>query len=580
MVSRAHRRRASRDGEGMTSIGRPDGEQRLRRGPAEGAGLAGRPRERRGARMRESSRRPRATRTRRQGRQGEKTDKGDGKSAEPVVIDFDGIDQRIVALPIDRANYVDLQAAAGGSCCSSARPGGARRTRTTSTPRRRAPAARRLALRPEEAQDRAVPRQDRRGGRWATFIVTATARRSSTRRTRSGSSSAPTSRAEGRATARSKTRRAGGVGRPARRVAADLPRGLAHRARLPLRPARPRARPRGGREALRAVARRHRGPRRSQRAARPRRSSNLVLGHVWCVGGDMPAAGATSAWACSAPTSPSSRGATASRASSRARTGTRSLRAPLTQPGVDVKEGDFLLAVNGQDVKGTDEVYRLFLGRAGKQTVITVGPKADGSGSRKVTVVPTGGESRAAPAHLDGGQPQEGRRRCRDGKVGYVYVPDTQFEGLRQLQPLLLLAGGQGRRRHRRALQSRRRTSPTTSSNILGLDAAMMGATTRDGRGQLRSRAGDLRAQGDDRQPDVRLGRRRAAVALQERAHRPARGRADVGRARSASAAIPRLIDGGDRDGAPRRAATARRASGRSRTTASRPTSRSSRIRR
>jgi tricorn protease len=46
------------------------------------------------------------------------------------------------------------------------------------------------------------------------------------------------------------------------------------------------------------------------------------------------------------------------------------LRAPLTQPGAGVKEGEYVLAVNGQDLKGEDEVYRLFEGTAGKQTIL------------------------------------------------------------------------------------------------------------------------------------------------------------------------------------------------------------------
>ncbi len=100
------------------------------------------------------------------------------------------------------------------------------------------------------------------------------------------------------------------------------------------------------------------------------------------------------------------------------------LKAPLTQPGVDVKEGDFLLAVNGQELKGEDDVHRLFLGTAGKQTVLTVGPKADGSGSRRVTVV---------PAPSEGGLRlrtwmEENRKRVdalSGGKVGYVFIPDT-----------------------------------------------------------------------------------------------------------------------------------------------------------
>jgi hypothetical protein len=68
------------------------------------------------------------------------------------------------------------------------------------------------------------------------------------------------------------------------------------------------------------------------------------------------------------------------------------LRAPLTEPGVDVKEGDLLLAVDGKELRGDDDVNRLFLGRAGHQTVSTVSATAGGGLKRQVTVVPVGSE--------------------------------------------------------------------------------------------------------------------------------------------------------------------------------------------
>src|SRR5205085_2975790 len=68
------------------------------------------------------------------------------------------------------------------------------------------------------------------------------------------------------------------------------------------------------------------------------------------------------------------------------------LRAPLTQPGAGVKEGEYLLAVNGKELRADDEVYRLFEGTAGKQTVLKVGPNPDGTVSREVTVVPLGND--------------------------------------------------------------------------------------------------------------------------------------------------------------------------------------------
>jgi len=104
------------------------------------------------------------------------------------------------------------------------------------------------------------------------------------------------------------------------------------------------------------------------------------------------------------------------------------LHAPLTQPGVNVKNGEYLLAVNGRDLHAADNVYSFFQETAGKQTVIRVGPNPDGSGSRDVTVVPIPSESPLR--HLDW---IEGNRRKVDelsgGKLAYVHLPDTAEGG-------------------------------------------------------------------------------------------------------------------------------------------------------
>ncbi|MBK6722039.1 MAG: PD40 domain-containing protein [Acidobacteria bacterium] len=100
------------------------------------------------------------------------------------------------------------------------------------------------------------------------------------------------------------------------------------------------------------------------------------------------------------------------------------LRAPLTAPGVNVKAGEYLLAVRGRDVKGTDNIYQFFESTAGKQVLIKVGPNPDGSGSREVTVVPTGNEGGLRNLAWI-----EDNRRSVDklsgGRLGYVYIPNT-----------------------------------------------------------------------------------------------------------------------------------------------------------
>src|SRR5438445_3725633 len=61
------------------------------------------------------------------------------------------------------------------------------------------------------------------------------------------------------------------------------------------------------------------------------------------------------------------------------------LKAPLTQPGVNVVAGEYLLAVNGRELRATDNVYSFFEGLAGKNVVIKVGPDPSGANAREVT---------------------------------------------------------------------------------------------------------------------------------------------------------------------------------------------------
>ena len=104
------------------------------------------------------------------------------------------------------------------------------------------------------------------------------------------------------------------------------------------------------------------------------------------------------------------------------------LRAPLTEPGVNVREGEYLLAVDGRELHGSDEIYSFFLERAGKAVQLRVGPDPDGRDARTVTVVPI-----ASERSLRQREWMEGNRRKVDelsgGKLAYVYVPDTAVNG-------------------------------------------------------------------------------------------------------------------------------------------------------
>lgn len=104
------------------------------------------------------------------------------------------------------------------------------------------------------------------------------------------------------------------------------------------------------------------------------------------------------------------------------------LKAPLTQPGVNVTAGEYLLAVNGRDVRPPAEVYSFFESTASKSVTIKVGPNPDGTGSRDVVVVPIANEQGLRNLAWV----EDNRRKVdqlSNGRIAYVYLPDTAGGG-------------------------------------------------------------------------------------------------------------------------------------------------------
>lgn len=100
------------------------------------------------------------------------------------------------------------------------------------------------------------------------------------------------------------------------------------------------------------------------------------------------------------------------------------LRSPLTEPGVNVKAGEYLLAVNGKDVVATEELYQYFENTADKIVEITVGPNPDYKDSRTVKVVPVDNEYQLRNRDWVEGNLQKVTEATK-GQVAYVYVPNT-----------------------------------------------------------------------------------------------------------------------------------------------------------
>ena len=104
------------------------------------------------------------------------------------------------------------------------------------------------------------------------------------------------------------------------------------------------------------------------------------------------------------------------------------LRAPLTQPGVDVSSGDYLIEVNGVDVRPPADVSKFLENTAGQQIRIKVGPSPDGKNAREVTVIPVASEF----ALRNRAWEEDNRRKVDQlsgGKIAYVHVPDTNIGG-------------------------------------------------------------------------------------------------------------------------------------------------------
>ncbi|HUF04412.1 MAG TPA: PDZ domain-containing protein [Aridibacter sp.] len=100
------------------------------------------------------------------------------------------------------------------------------------------------------------------------------------------------------------------------------------------------------------------------------------------------------------------------------------LEAPLSAPGVDVREGDYILSVNGKKLAAPLSLYYLFEGTAGRQTTLRINGSPSDEGSRLVTVVPVPSENALRTRAW-----VENNRRLVDrlsgGKLAYVWLPNT-----------------------------------------------------------------------------------------------------------------------------------------------------------
>ncbi|MCD6452665.1 MAG: PD40 domain-containing protein [Acidobacteria bacterium] len=106
-------------------------------------------------------------------------------------------------------------------------------------------------------------------------------------------------------------------------------------------------------------------------------------------------------------------------------------RAPLAEPGIKVKEGDYLLAVEGKELSAPTNPYALFENTVGKPVVLTVNSKPTMKGAWNITVKPIANEFNLRYlAWVEGNRKKV--EKMSHGLIGYIYLPDMSADGLNE----------------------------------------------------------------------------------------------------------------------------------------------------
>ena len=109
----------------------------------------------------------------------------------------------------------------------------------------------------------------------------------------------------------------------------------------------------------------------------------------------------------------------------------KTLRSPLTEPGIDVKEGDYIVAIDGIPTTTTDNVYSLLVGKAGVLTELSINSNPSAQGARKVVINPIDDEYPLY--HYNWVQNNIKKvEKATNGRVGYIYIPDMGPDGLNE----------------------------------------------------------------------------------------------------------------------------------------------------
>lgn len=149
----------------------------------------------------------------------------------------------------------------------------------------------------------------------------------------------------------------------------------------------------------------------------------MVIGHMWARGGDIPNVAGVPGGLLGADYSFEGGKYRLKRVYDGERWNP-GLSGPLAMPGVNAKEGEYILAIDGKPLMDSNDIYEMLEGKAGKQVRVKLGPNPNETGAREATVVPVGNEN----ALRNRAWSEDNRRyvdKMTGGRAGYVHVPDT-----------------------------------------------------------------------------------------------------------------------------------------------------------
>jgi tricorn protease len=109
----------------------------------------------------------------------------------------------------------------------------------------------------------------------------------------------------------------------------------------------------------------------------------------------------------------------------------RTLRSPLTEIGVNVREGEYLIAINGTPTNKLNDLYEVLLNTVGKQVTLKVNGRPEMKGSRDVVVVPIENEQQLYYYTMVQ-ENIEKVEKATGGRVGYIHIPDMGVQGLNE----------------------------------------------------------------------------------------------------------------------------------------------------